>query len=314
MPFDKLLVWAFGGTCTLLAIATLIATALSARARSDEAQATVRNLRARIGAWWLIVFVFAAALATGKAGAAVLFALVSFAAFSEFATLLKTSRYDHRALVTAFFIIAPLQYVFVYSGLYGMFTILIPVYAFLYVPMSLVLRGNTERFLERVATIQWGLMICIYCISYAPALLMLNLRGSVDGGAKLLLFLVFVVQLSDVLQYVCGKLLGKRPLAPSISPHKTWEGFIGGVVLASLAGAALWWLTPYTPLAAFAVSLGICLAGVVGGLTMSAVKRDRGVKDFGSILPGHGGMLDRIDSLCFAAPILFHVTRYFFGG
>jgi len=154
----------------------------------------------------------------------------------------------------------------------------------------------------------------VYFVSYVPALLILQIPGYSGAGQnfKLLLFFLIVLQASDVLQYVAGKLFGKHLISPSLSPNKTVEGFIGGVSLASLLGAALFEVTPFTPLQAGLMALIICLMGFAGGLIMSATKRDRGIKDFGTILPGHGGILDRIDSLCFAAPIFFHLTRYFF--
>jgi phosphatidate cytidylyltransferase len=155
-------------------------------------------------------------------------------------------------------------------------------------------------------------MVCVYCISYAPALLILDVPGYKHQNAKLLLYLVIVVQLSDVFQYVWGKLLGKRKIAPLVSPNKTWEGFVGGIATASLLGTSLWWMTPFSPLQALGISLLITLLGFAGGLIMSAIKRDRGVKDFGSIIEGHGGILDRMDSICFSAPVFFHVTRFFF--
>jgi phosphatidate cytidylyltransferase len=156
-------------------------------------------------------------------------------------------------------------------------------------------------------------MVCVYCVSHAPALLLLRVRGYAGQNAKLLLFLVIVVQGSDVLQYVWGKLLGRRPIAPTVSPNKTWEGFLGGVASATLVGTGLWWATPFAPWQAALMALVIALMGFAGGLTMSAIKRDRGVKDFGALISGHGGVLDRIDSLCFAAPVFFHLTRFFFG-
>jgi phosphatidate cytidylyltransferase len=155
-------------------------------------------------------------------------------------------------------------------------------------------------------------MACVYCVSYAPALMLLDIDGYDASNGKLLLFLVVVVQSSDVLQFVWGKLVGRRKIAPTISPNKTWEGFFGGVACATLVGAGLWWATPFNPWQAAAMSFVIAVAGFAGGLVMSAIKRDRGVKDFGSLLPGHGGVLDRIDSLLFAAPIFFHLTRFFF--
>jgi phosphatidate cytidylyltransferase len=192
-----------------------------------------------------------------------------------------------------------------------MFAILIPVFAFLFVPARLAIAGDTEAFLERASTIQWGLMICVYCLSYTPALLMLQIPGY-GRPAKLMLYLVLVDQLSDVLQYVWGKMLGRHKIAPVVSPNKTWEGFVGGVLSATAIGTALWWMTPFTPVVAAAVSLAITLMGFAGGLTMSAIKRDRGVKDYGTLIKGHGGILDRMDSMCFAAPVFFHIVRYFY--
>jgi phosphatidate cytidylyltransferase len=255
---------------------------------------------------------FLVATLTGGVGSVILFALVSVLALREFVTLSPTSRADHRALAWAFFVVIPLQYALVGVQWYGLFSIMIPVYAFLLLATRMVLAGETERFLERAATVQWGLMACVYCVSYAPALLLLDIDGYDASSGKLLLFLVVVVQASDVLQFVWGKLLGRRRIAPTISPNKTWEGFAGGVACATLLGTGLWWATPFNPWQAAAMSLLIALAGFAGGLVMSAIKRDRGVKDYGGLLPGHGGVLDRIDSLLFAAPIFFHVTRFFF--
>ena len=295
----------------LLIVGSIAGQLLRRRARSDSAKATVANINDRMRAWWAMSAVFAVALLTGGAGSVVLFALVSFLALREFVTLVASSRSDHRTLVAAFFLFTPAQYALVAAHWYGLFAILIPVYVFLLVPTSMVLTGDTERFLERTATIQWGLMACVYCLSYAPALLFLDVDWDSEN-ALLLFFLVFVVQLSDVLQYVWGKTLGRRPIAPRVSPNKTWEGFAGGVLSATAAGTALWWATPFSPPAAAAMAFAICIAGFAGGLTMAAIKRDRGVKDYGTLIPGHGGVLDRIDSLTFAAPLFFHLTRFFF--
>jgi phosphatidate cytidylyltransferase len=204
-----------------------------------------------------------------------------------------------------------LQYYLIAIKWYGMFAILIPVYAFLFVPTRMAISGDTQSFLERASKIQWGLMVCVYCLSYAPALLMLNIAGY-KPNAKLLLYLVLVDQLSDVLQYVWGKLAGRHQVAPVVSPNKTWEGFVGGVLTATGIGAALWWMTPFSPGAAAEISLVITLMGFAGGLTMSAIKRDCGVKDYGTLIEGHGGILDRMDSMCFAAPVFFHFVRYFY--
>jgi phosphatidate cytidylyltransferase len=259
-----------------------------------------------------MVAVFAISILTGGIGSVILFGILSFLALREFITLTPTKRSDYMALFWVFFVITPIQYALVAIKWYGMFSVLIPVYAFLFLPTRMAISGDFENFLERAAKVQWGLMICVYCVSHVPALLMLEIPGYEGKNPRLLFFLVVVVQGSDVLQYIWGKLLGRHKIAPVISPNKTVEGFIGGVLSATGVGAALWWATPFTPLQAAGMALIITLMGFAGGLTMSAIKRDRGIKDFGTLIEGHGGVLDRIDSLCFAGPIFFHLTRYFF--
>lgn len=302
----------FGGVLLLLVIASTIGRVLRSRARSDSARATVDNLVARIKAWWVMCGIFAFTLAIGRAGSLALFGLLSFLALREFITLTRTHRADHRTLFWAFFVFTPAQYWLVGVQWYGMFALLIPVYAFLFVAARVAAAGDTQRFLERAAEIHFGLMLCVFAVSHAPALLMLDIPGYEGRNANLLMFLVLVAQMSDVLQYVWGKLLGRRRIAPTVSPNKTVEGFIGGVATAVLIGTGLWWVTPFSPLEAAGMSTVIAVMGFFGGLVMSAVKRDRGVKDFGTVIEGHGGILDRIDSICFAAPVFFHLTRYFF--
>ena len=309
---DPDLVWLFGSVAAFLVMATSASLILQGSLRGEAAQATMANVMVRIRAWWVLAAAFVIALAIGHAGLTALFGLASFLALREFITLAPTRRGDHRALCWIFFVIAPLQYWLVARGWYGLFSVLIPVYAFLFLPIQSALIGDPERFLERTADIQWGLMVCVYCLSHAPALLTLDIPGYEGENAKLLVFLVLVTQISDVLQFVWGKTLGRRRIAPTISPNKTWGGFLGGVSSATLIGTALWWATPFTPWQAAGMSLVITLLGFLGGLTMSAIKRDRGVKDYGTLVEGHGGVLDRIDSLCFAAPLFFHLTRYFF--
>lgn len=312
ITIDPETLWLFGGVGALLALASAVGLVLQRRARDESFHATVKNLNDRTRAWWVMCAVFALALLTGGIGSVILFALTSFLALREFITLTPTRAGDHRALFWTFFVITPLQYWLVYVQWYGLFSILIPVYAFLFIPTRGAVAGDTERFLERAAKIQWGLMLCVYCVSHVPALLMLSIPGYEGQNAKLLFWFVLVDQISDVLQYVWGKLFGRRKIAPNVSPNKTWEGFLGGIVSATAIGAALWWATPFNPWQAAAMSFAVTLLGFAGGLTMSAIKRDRGVKDYGTLIRGHGGVLDRIDSLCFAAPVFFHLTRFCF--
>jgi phosphatidate cytidylyltransferase len=309
---DRALVALVGGVLALLVVASIAGWVLSRRVTSDHGRATVDNINARIRAWWLMAAVFVVALATGRAGSILLFSVISFLALREFVTLAPTRPGDHRALFWSFFIVTPLQYYLVWMEWYGLFSILIPVYVSIFLAIRTALAGDTEHFLERTAINQWGLMICVYFVSHVPALLMLQIPGYENQNAKLMFYLVLIVQLSDVLQFVWGKSIGRRPVAPSISPNKTWEGLIGGVGCATLVGAALWWATPFGPAEAGVMALVLTIMGFAGGLIMSAIKRDRGVKDYGAFIEGHGGMLDRIDSLCFAAPVFFHLTRFFF--
>jgi len=305
---DRQTLMLFGGVLALLIVATIIGQLMKLRRRSE----VVDNLNARIRAWWTMSAVFALSLLTGGLGSVILFAVLSFFALREFITLTPTRPADHSALFWVFFIITPLQYYLVATQWYGFFSVLIPVYAFLFIPSRIAISGDPNSFLERSSKIQWGLMVCVYCVSHVPALLMLEIPGYAGKNARLLFFLVVVVQLSDVLQYVWGKLLGRHKISPVISPSKTWEGLIGGVISATLIGTALWPVTPFTMWQAMGMAFVITVMGFLGGLTMSAIKRDRGVKDWGSSIQGHGGLLDRIDSICFAGPIFFHLTRYFF--
>ncbi len=312
MTFDTELVWLTGGVIGLLLLASVIGWLLARRAQGEASRATIANMNARMRAWWVMTAVFVVALATSGVGATVLFGMMAFLALREFLTLTPTRLGDHRALFWAFFVVTPLQFIFLGIGWYGMFTIFIPVYVFLIMPIRAAVAGETENFLERTSKIQWGLMISVYCCSHAPALLTLLPIPSYEGeNGKLLFFFVLICELSDVLQYVFGKLFGKHAVAPTVSPNKTWEGLIGGVSATVGVGAALWWCTPFTPLQAAGMSLAICLMGFGGGLVMSSIKRDSGVKDWGTTIRGHGGILDRIDSLCFAAPIFFHLTRWY---
>ena len=248
----------------------------------------------------------------GQIGVTLLFALISLFALREFITLTPTRRGDYWALVVAFYVVLPYQYWLVYSDWYGMSAVMIPVYAFLFLPILSTIGGDTTGYLERTSKVQWGLMVSVFCISHVPALLNLQIDGYEGRNLLLIAFLVIVVQSSDVLQYVWGKTLGRHPIAPRVSPNKTWEGFVGGILSATALGAALWWVTPFEPWQAAGLAFVSCLLGFAGGLVMSSIKRDRGVKDFGALIPGHGGVMDRIDSLSFAGPVFFHLTRFFF--
>ena len=312
MNLDPELLYLVGGVVLLLALSSLI-TAILIRRAKGEPSATLDNLSRRVNAWWWMVGVFGISMALGKNGLFALYLLLSFLALREFITLGPMPRADHRTLSWVFFVILPLHYLFAWAPWYGMFTIFIPVYAFVFIPIRSALAGDVERFLERTSRIQWGVLTCVYFLSHLPMLLYLPIRGYEGQNAKLLFFVVLITQISDVFQYVFGKTMGRRKIAPNVSPGKTWEGLIGGGLTTVALGTSLWWATPFTPVSAAVMSLFLVIAGFLGGLVMSAVKRSIGAKDWGRGIPGHGGVLDRMDSLLFAAPVFFHLTGYYFG-
>ena len=288
-----------------------VAVALLKRRRPEK---DFSELSARVRAWWIMAAVFFGAVVVSNRISLVFFALLSFWSMKEYVTLLKTRPADHHALVLTFLAV-PIQYLWIALDppWYGMFIIFIPVYMLLSLPVRMVLSKETRGFVESASQIQWGLMIFVFGLSHMAYLLTLPTIGDkAANGRTLVLFLVFVVEMSDVLQYIWGKTLGRHKIIPTVSPNKTWEGFAGGIASAMLLSLAIRFLTPFSIGETLIVSLLITVAGFFGGAVMSAVKRDFGVKDFGGIIPGHGGMLDRVDSLCYAAPVFFHYVRYFY--
>ncbi len=371
--------WLVFVVIVVLIAASAIGQTLKRQPESIVSPALLRTFNQRVRAWWMMFAILAAGFLLGYTSTIVLFGFVSFWALREFITMTPTRRGDHRTLFWVFFVFTPMQYLLVGIGgsfveprspaaiwwadtlglrgtdLYGLYSIMIPVYASLYIPARIALSGDARRFLERSAKIQFSLLICVYSLSYAPALLHLNLStskpeaSSISGviapnndelpsvlpddengittpssdanrrrpwnegsRAGLLFYFVLIVQLSDIFQYAWGKLLGQRVIAPQINASRTWEGFVGGVLTTAVIGALLWWVTPFRIWEAACMSFVTAIMGSAGGMAMSAIKRDRGVTDTGTLVQGHAGVLDRIDSICFAAPVFFHLTRYFF--
>lgn len=269
------------------------------------------ELRLRIKTWWLIVAVFTAAVLFNRTVSVVVLTFVSFLAFKEYLSLVPTRRADHRVLFWAYLAI-PIQFYWVWIAWYGLFIIFIPVFVFLFLPMRMILIGETTGFLRAIGILQWGLMITVFSLSHAAYMLVLPASVNPAGGAMgLLIYLVFLTEINDVAQYIWGKSFGKRKIVPKVSPNKTVAGFLGGVLTTTALAVVLApFLTPLTRNEALGVGLLIGLAGFVGDVTISALKRDLGVKDSGSLLPGHGGILDRLDSLTYTAPLFFHYVYF----
>lgn len=300
----------------LLAIASVSATLASFRRREpvDEAwHLELRHLRQLLGTSWVMVVVFWFAWAAGEAMAIILFALIGFFALREFITLSPTRRGDHRSLVLAFFVVLPLQFWLVGARYFNLFTVFIPVYVFLALPVASALSGDTQRYLERNAKLQWGIMVCVYGMSHVPALLLLRFPGRNYEGkqAFLVFFLVFVVQACMLVQHLVARRLRREPSLPAVSTSFNWYSAGLGVLAGSIVGGALSFVTPFRPEQALLTAFVACVAGTLGHLVMKALKRDRGVTAWG--VTGANGLLDRVDALCFAAPIFFHSVRWYFG-
>ncbi|MGJ8586701.1 MAG: phosphatidate cytidylyltransferase [Yoonia sp.] len=305
-----ILLLAFGSFGILITL-TVLGEILRARQPVHEPNPMLDTYMTRIQSWWGMVAFIGAALLLGKPGIMTLFAIASFAALREFLTLTTKAQADHLSLALAFFAVLPLQYIFVGFGWTGLYTVFIPVYAFLFLPMISALRGNPQRFLVRVAETQWALMIAVFCVSHVPALMSLDIAGYGDRSVLLIAFLVMVVQFGDLLDFFFGRRIGRTKIAPGLSP-KTWEGLVCGVLSAMVIGALLSWITPFGVWGA-ALMAGIAsLVGMFGNIVVAAIKRDRGVKDWSHLIPGQGGFVDQLDSVIFAAPIFYQLTKYFY--
>jgi phosphatidate cytidylyltransferase len=298
-----------GGVFALLAAVSALGIWLKLSAADGHPHPLIDNLNLRIQAWWAMTVTIGLALLAGRIGVVVLFAFVSFTALREFLTIAPTRRGDHQALVMAFFVVLPFQYFLIGVEWHGMYSVFIPAYAFLFLPILSALKSDTRNFMERTGTIQWALMVTVFCISHVPALLNLRIPGYEDRNVFLIVFLVLIVQSGDILHHVCSRVCGKHQIAPQVSPNKTVEGFVGGIAASVVLGMLLSWMTPFSVGAAALVSLAATLMGFFGGLVLSAMKRDRGVRDWGANIEG-GGMLDRMASVCFAAPVYFHIVRH----
>ena len=305
----------------LLLLASFVNFALSLRDYGDNAAADarryeLRNLEGVLRTSWIMMLVFWVGWMAGEWVAIWLFGLVSFFALREFLTLSPTRRGDHRSLVLAFFVVLPVQYWLVGTERFDLFTVFIPVYVFLAIPVVSALANDPQRFLERNAKLQWGIMVCIYGMSHVPALLLLDFPNYDKKNAFLVFFLVIVVQTCVVVQHFASRKLKRPPTAPNISQSFNWRSWLIALLVAGLVGAALSGITPFWPPQGFVMAIIACAAGTLGHFVMKALKRDRGIPSWGgqmASVTGAGGLLDRVDALCFAAPVFFHSVRWYFG-
>lgn len=311
LTMQELAFAAFAGLVVLFTAATVLGTWLAGRTQDAVRLAWIGQMNARIRAGWAVVFLFAVAFTVGGGALLVFFAIASFFALREFIALTPIRASDHPALVLAFYVVIPVQYLLIAADWYAMYAVFIPVYVFLILPVVMALRQDTEHYLVRIAKVQWGLMICVYCVSHAPAIATLQLKGFEDGSALLLLYFLLVVQMAELLAVIASAAIGRTPLKSN--PNKSREGVLAGGAGAVLIGTLLFWMTPFAWWQALLMSVAIVVAGFMGGLVLTSVERSLGARvwtDDGVLLTR--GMLQRLDAITFAAPVFFHLALYFF--
>lgn len=290
----------------ILVIATIVCFVL-ARKRPDK---DYTELRQRVQSWWWIVCSLFLALALSREASIVFFAFLSFLALKEFLSIVPTRQADRRVILWCYLSI-PIQYYWVHERWYGMFIIFVPVYVFLFLPTRMVLIGETKGFIKSAAVLHWAVMLTVFCLSHIAYLLSLPPLQPLAGSLGPVLFLLLMTEFNDVCQYIWGKLLGRHKIIPKVSPNKTWEGFLGGfLTITLLSGWIAPLLTPLTMAQGFGAGAIIAAGGFIGDVVLSSVKRDLRIKDSSRFIPGHGGVLDRMDSLLYTAPLFFHYLYY----
>jgi len=298
---------AIGAIYALLILASIISFTFRKLKPSDAAT----ELSKRVVSWWWMISVFTFAILTSRAVSFAFLGFMSFLALKEYLSLIPTRRVDRSILFWAYVAI-PVQYYLASIGSFGLFMVFIPVWMFLFMPAAMTLAGHTEGFLRAIGLLSWGLMITVFSLSHTA--LLLSFGTKLGHAAGPLLFLVALTELNDVAQFTWGKLTGRHKIIPKVSPKKTWEGFIGGVLTTALVAYFVGpYLTPMTSLWSGAAGAMIAGTGFLGDVTISACKRDLGVKDASNLIPGHGGILDRVDSLIYSAPVFYHLLHYFYG-
>ncbi|MBF0754312.1 phosphatidate cytidylyltransferase [Jeotgalicoccus halotolerans] len=296
------------GIVGVLVISTVITKIMKRKNNSSG----LKEVEMRIRSWWVMFIIFTFALLIHSTISLIFMALLCFLALKEYFSLIPFNR-AHRLVLFWAYLTIPIQFLLIYLGWYGMFIVFIPVYMFLLIPIQAIIVGETKNFLRSIATVQWGVMLMVFGLSHLAFLLVLPGREESVAGAGLVLFLVVLTQANDVAQFIWGKMLGKKKIIPKVSPNKTWAGFIGGVLTTTVLAVILAPLiTPFSLLASIIAGLYIGLTGFIGDVNISALKRDLNIKDTSAIIPGHGGILDRVDSLTYTAPLFFHFTRYFY--
>ena len=295
-------------------IVTYVAIGVAERNEKKERRAFLMRTQRYLGTfWWMFVIAILTGL-FGLVGGLIVSTVLSFIALREFITLTPVKIGDHRAMSIAFFVLIPLQYLLIGYSEYGLFTVLIPVYAFLLLPVITVIRQDTDRFLTRNASLQWGLMVAVYCISHMVAILNIESVQSFTNGrrALFLLFFLVLVRASALSQHVADYYLrhASKRIAPLINSRQTWNGLIISTCFSAVLGASLFWFTPLRPWQAFLSGGLIAVSSVMGRLVMRGIARSMGIRDWGEVTGRNQGILDRLDGVIYAAPVFFHFVQF----
>ena len=270
----------------------------------------VEEMQIRTRSWWIMCFIFLFASLINPIITYIALAFLSFLTLREIYSLLKLREMD-RSILFFCYLCIPIQYYLAYKGHYNLFLIFIPVFMFIIIPFLLVLTGETKDIIRSMCILPTSLMLGVYGISHLALLINFpEMNNDEISGKALLLFLIFITEANDIMQFVWGKIFGKNKILPNVSPNKTWEGFIGGILSTTLIGYLMGFLTPLSTLQLIIISFSISILGFMGDSILSAVKRDFGVKDMGNTIPGHGGVLDRVDSLSTTASPFFHIVYF----
>jgi phosphatidate cytidylyltransferase len=296
---------------TIIAIyAILVISFLVTKILEYKTKTKKQELNDRITSWFWMISIFVLAMFLNNTLGVVFLGFISYMAFKEYISIIPTRLADRRIIFYGYLSIIP-QYYFAYTQWYEMFIITIPVYLFLFLSFRQMMIGQTEGFINNTGKVNWGAMLFIFAISHSAYLFMLKPIGEVSG-AMLLLYLFLLTELNDVLQFVCGKIFGKTPIVPKVSPKKTVEGLVGAVIIITILAVLFSYLTPFSIIQAIGAGLIISLGGFIGDVVVSMIKRDVGVKDASNLIAGHGGVIDRVDSLTYTAPLFFHYIYYIF--
>lgn len=272
----------------------------------------LKEMLDRTHSWWVIFFLYILFFCIEKNLGYVGLALLSASALYEFLGKLDDSQVP-RSLRWLCFIMVPVQFVLCWRSEFLPAVVLIPVVFFVLGTVIVLLFEKTKVIITAPATALWAMLINVYGFAHLALLLSFPaLPGSPTGAQGLFLFYIFLTQFNDVLQFLWGTILGRHKIHTEISPKKTWEGLIGGVVTTAVLAVLLHDLTPFDVTQSVIVGLLLATTGFLGDLTVSAIKRSLGLKDMGTVIPGHGGILDRIDSIVLSSLIYFYLVLYWF--